>query len=169
MYAPYFSIRSEDRRFRRGHASVDREPAVVRRRLRRHRLRDAQKLRHDGPRLRRRRDYRHRSVAAKRESLAMAPNSFQISSFFSPILSSDGDTIEKSNLNRQFLFRSWDVTNLKSRTAAAAVKKMNPGLHLSSWTTHQQHSLHHAPSKFTFTIHLQNLPSKFTFKIYLHR
>jgi len=42
------------------------------------------------------------------------------------IIVTDGDTIEKSNLNRQFLFRSWDVTNLKSRTAAAAVKKMNP-------------------------------------------
>ncbi|KAJ2708175.1 E1 ubiquitin-activating protein [Coemansia sp. IMI 203386] len=38
----------------------------------------------------------------------------------------DMDTIEKSNLNRQFLFRSSDVGKLKSDTAAAAVAKMNP-------------------------------------------
>ncbi|CAM9875266.1 ubiquitin-like modifier-activating enzyme 1 isoform X1 [Lampetra fluviatilis] len=46
----------------------------------------------------------------------------------------DMDTIEKSNLNRQFLFRSWDVQKMKSETAAAAVKKMNPELHI---TAHQ--------------------------------
>ena len=40
----------------------------------------------------------------------------------------DMDTIEKSNLNRQFLFRSWDVTKLKSQTAVDAVVKMNPDL-----------------------------------------
>lgn len=38
----------------------------------------------------------------------------------------DMDLIEKSNLNRQFLFRPWDVQKAKSDTAAAAVKKMNP-------------------------------------------
>lgn len=38
----------------------------------------------------------------------------------------DMDTIEKSNLNRQFLFRSWDVGKLKSKAAADAVVKMNP-------------------------------------------
>jgi len=37
----------------------------------------------------------------------------------------DMDSIEKSNLNRQFLFRPWDVTKLKSETAAAAIYKMN--------------------------------------------
>ncbi|KAH6577593.1 hypothetical protein BASA61_006286 [Batrachochytrium salamandrivorans] len=38
----------------------------------------------------------------------------------------DMDTIEKSNLNRQFLFRPWDVTKLKSTCAATAVELMNP-------------------------------------------
>ncbi|XP_063792145.1 ubiquitin-like modifier-activating enzyme 1 isoform X1 [Pseudophryne corroboree] len=42
----------------------------------------------------------------------------------------DMDTIEKSNLNRQFLFRPWDVTKMKSETAAAAVKQMNPHLNV---------------------------------------
>ncbi|KAF9387292.1 SPS-sensor component ptr3 [Podila verticillata] len=38
----------------------------------------------------------------------------------------DMDTIEKSNLNRQFLFRPSDVGKLKSRSAADAIAKMNP-------------------------------------------
>jgi len=38
----------------------------------------------------------------------------------------DMDLIEKSNLNRQFLFRPWDVQKQKSATAAEAIKKMNP-------------------------------------------
>ncbi|XP_068026605.1 LOW QUALITY PROTEIN: ubiquitin-like modifier-activating enzyme 1 [Melanerpes formicivorus] len=44
----------------------------------------------------------------------------------------DMDTIEKSNLNRQFLFRPWDVTKLKSERAAAAVSAMNPSLKVQS-------------------------------------
>ncbi|KAM4643666.1 LOW QUALITY PROTEIN: ubiquitin-like modifier-activating enzyme 1 [Amazona ochrocephala] len=44
----------------------------------------------------------------------------------------DMDTIEKSNLNRQFLFRPWDVTKLKSERAAAAVRAMNPSLRITS-------------------------------------
>ncbi|KAI8989381.1 ubiquitin-activating emzyme E1 [Pilobolus umbonatus] len=40
----------------------------------------------------------------------------------------DMDTIEKSNLNRQFLFRSSDVGKLKSECASEAVMKMNPDL-----------------------------------------
>ena len=40
----------------------------------------------------------------------------------------DPDTIEKSNLNRQFLFRLWDVQKTKSETAARAVTTMNPAI-----------------------------------------
>ncbi|RKP05031.1 ubiquitin-activating emzyme E1 [Thamnocephalis sphaerospora] len=40
----------------------------------------------------------------------------------------DMDTIEKSNLNRQFLFRPADVGKLKSECAGAAVTRMNPDL-----------------------------------------
>jgi ubiquitin-activating enzyme E1 len=41
----------------------------------------------------------------------------------------DMDQIEKSNLNRQFLFRPKDVGKLKSDCAAEAVQVMNPDLH----------------------------------------
>lgn len=43
----------------------------------------------------------------------------------------DMDLIEKSNLNRQFLFRPTDVQSPKSRVAAAAVKRMNPMLNVT--------------------------------------
>ncbi|VDP72294.1 unnamed protein product [Echinostoma caproni] len=38
----------------------------------------------------------------------------------------DMDSIERSNLNRQFLFRPWDITKMKAVVAAEAVKRMNP-------------------------------------------
>ncbi|KAF6719684.1 Ubiquitin-like modifier-activating enzyme 1 [Oryzias melastigma] len=47
------------------------------------------------------------------------------------VIVTDMDTIEKSNLNRQFLFRPSDVTKMKSDTAAAAVKKMNPSIRIT--------------------------------------
>lgn len=40
----------------------------------------------------------------------------------------DMDSIEKSNLNRQFLFRAADVGGMKSDCAARAVARMNPDL-----------------------------------------
>ncbi|KAL7421709.1 E1 ubiquitin-activating protein [Cryptotrichosporon argae] len=44
------------------------------------------------------------------------------------IIVTDLDTIEKSNLNRQFLFRAKDVGKFKAESAAAAVAEMNPDL-----------------------------------------
>lgn len=46
------------------------------------------------------------------------------------LIVTDMDLIEKSNLNRQFLFRPHDVQSAKSRVAAAAVKKMNPQVNI---------------------------------------
>ena len=42
----------------------------------------------------------------------------------------DMDTIEKSNLNRQFLFRNNDVGKHKSEVAARAAKRMNPDINV---------------------------------------
>ncbi|XP_039706393.1 ubiquitin-like modifier-activating enzyme 1 [Pteropus medius] len=44
----------------------------------------------------------------------------------------DMDIIDKSNLNRQFLFRPRDVTKSKSDTAAAAVRQLNPHIRVMS-------------------------------------
>jgi ubiquitin-activating enzyme E1 len=44
------------------------------------------------------------------------------------IIVTDMDQIERSNLNRQFLFRPKDVGSLKSDSAAKAVQAMNPDL-----------------------------------------
>ena len=44
----------------------------------------------------------------------------------------DGDTIERSNLNRQFLFCADDVGELKSTTAALAAMRMNPKMTIVS-------------------------------------
>jgi len=44
----------------------------------------------------------------------------------------DLDTIERSNLSRQFLFRSGDVGKLKSETAVKAIEKMYPGIKMKA-------------------------------------
>ncbi|KAL1419977.1 hypothetical protein MTO96_024770 [Rhipicephalus appendiculatus] len=43
----------------------------------------------------------------------------------------DMDVIERSNLNRQFLFRPEDIGQMKSTTAARAVLEMNPELNIA--------------------------------------
>lgn len=48
------------------------------------------------------------------------------------IILTDMDTIEKSNLNRQFLFRPKDVGQFKSKVAAQATKDMNPNIHITA-------------------------------------
>ena len=42
----------------------------------------------------------------------------------------DMDIIEKSNLNRQFLFRPWNIGKCKSSIAAAAAKVINPEINI---------------------------------------
>ncbi|CAL1539269.1 unnamed protein product [Lymnaea stagnalis] len=48
------------------------------------------------------------------------------------IFITDMDRIEKSNLNRQFLFRTWDVEKPKSSTAAKAARTMNPNIKIDA-------------------------------------
>ena len=48
------------------------------------------------------------------------------------VVVTDMDTIERSNLNRQFLFRPDDVGKAKSACAAAACKGINPGFRVTS-------------------------------------
>ena len=47
------------------------------------------------------------------------------------IIVTDMDLIERSNLNRQFLFRNTDVGMSKAKCAAAAVKTMNPNVNIT--------------------------------------
>ena len=46
----------------------------------------------------------------------------------------DPDTIEKSNLSRQFLFRSSDIGELKSQVASNKVKLMNPNIEIQYYS-----------------------------------
>ncbi|KAH8405459.1 hypothetical protein KR215_000197 [Drosophila sulfurigaster] len=48
------------------------------------------------------------------------------------IFVTDMDLIEKSNLNRQFLFRPHDVQKAKALTAATAIKRMNPDVKVTA-------------------------------------
>ena len=48
------------------------------------------------------------------------------------IFVTDMDHIERSNLNRQFLFRSWDVQQPKATVAAKAATAMNPDLNIEA-------------------------------------
>lgn len=50
------------------------------------------------------------------------------------VIVTDMDTIEKSNLNRQFLFRSHDVQKPKATVAGEAAMNMNPDLHIIAHT-----------------------------------
>lgn len=50
------------------------------------------------------------------------------------ILVTDMDCIERSNLCRQFLFRSSDIGKSKSSTAADAIRKINPDIKVISLT-----------------------------------
>ncbi|XP_035226335.1 ubiquitin-like modifier-activating enzyme 1 [Stegodyphus dumicola] len=48
------------------------------------------------------------------------------------IIVTDMDLIERSNLNRQFLFRPWDVGEMKAVVAGKAVLKMNPDVNVEA-------------------------------------
>jgi ubiquitin-activating enzyme E1 len=50
------------------------------------------------------------------------------------IILTDMDKIEKSNLNRQFLFKTADIGQFKSAAAAKAIKEMNPDISVIAHT-----------------------------------
>ncbi|XP_058260101.1 ubiquitin-like modifier-activating enzyme 1 isoform X1 [Hemibagrus wyckioides] len=58
----------------------------------------------------------------------------------------DMDSIERSNLNRQFLFRSEDIGRQKSEVAAEAVRKINPSINI---TSHQNRVCQESESIYT--------------------
>lgn len=66
----------------------------------------------------------------------------------------DMDRIEKSNLNRQFLFRYEDIGNFKSDSAKKAISQMNPDINITS----QQNKICHD----TLNIYDKNFFSGFT-------
>ena len=56
------------------------------------------------------------------------PSSSTSSSEKGLVTVTDDDTIEKSNLSRQFLFRDWDIGQAKSTAAAREALRINPAL-----------------------------------------
>jgi molybdopterin/thiamine biosynthesis adenylyltransferase/rhodanese-related sulfurtransferase len=48
----------------------------------------------------------------------------------------DGDTVEESNLNRQFLYQLSDCGQFKVNVAAAALRKQNPNIKIIPFPTH---------------------------------
>ena len=63
----------------------------------------------------------------------------------SKLIITDMDTIEKSNLNRQFLFRNSDIGHLKSKIAAREASKMNKDVNIE-W--HQDKICHETEHLF---------------------
>ncbi|KAI5619526.1 ubiquitin-like modifier-activating enzyme 1 [Silurus asotus] len=59
----------------------------------------------------------------------------------------DMDSIERSNLNRQFLFRSEDIGKQKSEVAAEAVRKINPSMNI---TSHQNRVCEESEGIYTY-------------------
>jgi ubiquitin-activating enzyme E1 len=65
------------------------------------------------------------------------------------IIVTDMDSIERSNLNRQFLFRNHDIGKSKSEAACNAVRKMNPDINIIAHTNKVcQETTHIYNSKF---------------------
>ncbi|KAG6331678.1 hypothetical protein ID866_7409 [Astraeus odoratus] len=86
----------------------------------------------------------------------------------------DLDTIEKSNLNRQFLFRPKDLGKFKSEVAAAAVTDMNPALQgriickqeaVGQSTEKSYSSSQDPPEKQTLSCTVKNFPNAITHTI----
>jgi ubiquitin-activating enzyme E1 len=51
------------------------------------------------------------------------------------VIVTDMDTIERSNLSRQLLFRDTDIGKFKSKAAAEAIGRLNPSLKIKSYTS----------------------------------
>lgn len=73
------------------------------------------------------------------------------------IIITDPDTIEKSNLNRQFLFRSQHIGQFKSEIAANEIKKMIPDLNIIS----ERHKVGSDNLNFTNDIMTNNITGVF--------
>ena len=77
----------------------------------------------------------------------------------------DMDTIEKSNLNRQFLFRPHDVQQNKSIVAARAATAMNPQIHVTPHTNRVCSETEHIYDDDFFESNMSNRVCLYTVKI----